>query len=230
MNKTSIEFVDFSWNPITGCRNGCEYCWAKKFNDRYFKTDFSIPRFHPERLNEKIPKLSKERNFIAQTISPDKPIIFTVDMGDIFSEGVEMSWIEKIFDYAYNRPDVNFLYLTKRPKEYIQWRNLISKNTFIGTSLDFAHNRKRIEPIKVMGRLGYTTFVNIEPLMSRMDMVDFSGIDFVVVGALTGRKYRPDPAWHKSINHPKIYYKKNYQFYFSELKNQIECNDNIRYQ
>ena len=65
---------------------------------------------------------------------------------------------------------------------------------------------------------GYRTFVNIEPIMSRMDQVDFSGIDFVIVGALTGRKYRPDPAWHKSINHPVIYYKQNYLKYFPELK------------
>jgi hypothetical protein len=52
-----------------------------------------------------------------------------------------------------------------------------------------------------------------------MGMVDFSGIDFVVVGALTGRKYRPDPAWHKSIKANKIYYKTNYQVYFPELSN-----------
>jgi hypothetical protein len=53
-----------------------------------------------------------------------------------------------------------------------------------------------------------------------LNEVDFSGIDFIVVGALTGRKYLPDPAWHKSINHPKIYYKTNYQTYFPELINQ----------
>ena len=115
-------------------------------------------------------------------------------------------------------PQANFLLLTKRPYSYSAWLDLLPKeNTFIGTSLDFAHNYKRIVAIVEMGFQGYRTLVNIEPLMSRMDMVDFLGIDFVIVGALTGRKYRPDPAWHKSIKHPIIYYKRNYTAYFPEL-------------
>ena len=31
MNKTEIQYVDMTWNPITGCTNcfACrEYCWA----------------------------------------------------------------------------------------------------------------------------------------------------------------------------------------------------------
>jgi protein gp37 len=65
--------------------------------------------------------------------------------------------------------------------------------------------------------MGFRTFVNIEPLMSMMDAVDFSGIEFVVVGALTGRRYRPDARWHRSITHERIYYKRNYLVYFPEL-------------
>lgn len=96
---------------------------------------------------------------------------------------------------------------------------LCGEDSIIGTSLDYAHNYKRVLPVIHASTFGFRTFVNIEPLMSRMDVVDFSGIDFVIIGALTGRKYRPDPAWHKSIKHPVIYYKKNYQIYFPELKN-----------
>lgn len=223
MNKTNIEFADFSWNPITGCKNACPYCWAKKFNDRYFKdNDFNVPKFHKERLNDKIPGLSKKRNYIAEAISPDKPVIFTVDMGDIFSEGVDVVWIEEVFKYVGNHSAVNFLFLTKRPSLYFAWNEQIPENTFIGTSLDYAHNFKRVEMIRDFGRkAGTRTFVNIEPLMSRMGQVDFSGIDFVIVGALTGMKYRPDPAWHESINHPVIYYKQNYTAYFPELINNL---------
>jgi len=217
MNRTNIEFADFSFNPITGCRNDCEYCWAKKFNDRYFKTDFRIPQFHEKRLNERIPGLSKERNYIAEAISPNKPVIFTVDMGDLFSDMVHPEWRLHVFDYIREHENANFLLLTKRPMFYLG-ADIPEYNTFIGTSLDYAHNRERLEAIKEMDKRNFRTFVNIEPLMSRMDMVDFSGIDFVIVGALTGRKYRPDPAWHKSINHPVIYYKRNYIQYFPELK------------
>jgi protein gp37 len=218
MNKTSIEFADFTLNPIVGCKNGCDYCWARKFNDRYFKNnDFSIPKFYPERLNEKIPGLPKKRNYIAEAISPDKPVIFLVDMGDIFSSGVGYEWRRLIFEYVRLHPEVNFLFLTKNPNGYL--RHFIRQdNSFIGTSLDYAHNYRRVDYLK-MAKEGYRTFVNIEPLMSRMDQVDFSGIDFVIVGALTGQKYIPDPTWHKSIKHPVIYYKQNYLNYFPELKN-----------
>jgi protein gp37 len=220
MNKTSIEFADFTWNPITGCKNGCDYCWAKKFNDRYkMQNDFHVPEFHEKRLFEKIPAMPKVRNEIAKIISPDKPVIFAVDMGDIFSKGAELEWQNKVLDFVDSHKQAMFLFLSKRPGQYHLWGEDFPDNVFIGTSLDFAHNHKRIEEIQGMAGYGYKTFVNIEPLMSRMDQVDFSGIDFVIVGALTGRKYRPDLAWHKSINHPVIYYKKNYQQYFPELKN-----------
>jgi protein gp37 len=29
MNKTKIDWADSSWNPITGCLHGCEYCYAR---------------------------------------------------------------------------------------------------------------------------------------------------------------------------------------------------------
>lgn len=27
MNPTSITWADFTWNPVTGCTKGCDYCW-----------------------------------------------------------------------------------------------------------------------------------------------------------------------------------------------------------
>ena len=95
MNRTKIEFCDYVWNPIVGCRNHCSYCWARKFNNRFFKYDFDTPKFFPERLEEKIPSLSRKRNRIAAEISPDRPVVFVVDMGDIFSDGVKEEWIKK---------------------------------------------------------------------------------------------------------------------------------------
>jgi protein gp37 len=221
MNKTSIEFCDFTWNPITGCNNQCSYCWAEKFSNRYkMQLDFHKPEFHETRLNEKIPRIPKERNYIAQAISPDLPIIFTVDMGDIFSQGIDNLWRKFVFGHVWTHPEVTFLFLSKRPEYYIKWKDYIPKSAIIGTSLDYAHNLKRVEPIREMAAFGFRTFVNIEPLMSMMDAVNFSGIDFVVVGAMTGRRYCPDARWHKSIKADKIYYKKNYLIYFPELQNQ----------
>lgn len=77
MNKTKIEWTDYTWNPITGCLHGCDYCYARKIAERFpkaFPQGFA-PAFHQERLQEPI-KLKK----------PSK--IFTVSMGDMFGDGL----------------------------------------------------------------------------------------------------------------------------------------------
>ncbi len=30
MNRSRIEYCNFSWNPVTGCRHSCPYCYAAK--------------------------------------------------------------------------------------------------------------------------------------------------------------------------------------------------------
>lgn len=35
MNKSAIDWCDFTWNPITGCRHTCEYCYARRQAKRF---------------------------------------------------------------------------------------------------------------------------------------------------------------------------------------------------
>lgn len=39
MNKTGIEWTDFTWNPVTGCLHDCPYCYAR--------SDYPWPREFP---------------------------------------------------------------------------------------------------------------------------------------------------------------------------------------
>ena len=34
-DKTKIDWCDASWNPVTGCEHGCEYCYARRMAKRY---------------------------------------------------------------------------------------------------------------------------------------------------------------------------------------------------
>ncbi len=59
MNKTPIEWCDYTWNPVTGCLHGCPYCYAHRFAERglgkyglYEKGHRFDPAFWPERLYE----------------------------------------------------------------------------------------------------------------------------------------------------------------------------------
>lgn len=35
MNKTKIDWCDSTWNPVTGCLHGCEYCYARDIAHRF---------------------------------------------------------------------------------------------------------------------------------------------------------------------------------------------------
>lgn len=56
MNRTKIEWCDYTWNPVVGCKHGCSYCYAKRFAERglgeYGKHEKGRrfePRFLPDR-------------------------------------------------------------------------------------------------------------------------------------------------------------------------------------
>ncbi|MGN0996536.1 MAG: DUF5131 family protein [Candidatus Ventricola sp.] len=35
MKKTKIDWADSTWNPVTGCLHGCEYCYARTIANRF---------------------------------------------------------------------------------------------------------------------------------------------------------------------------------------------------
>ena len=35
MNRTKIEYLTHTWNPVTGCLHGCPYCFAKNITHRF---------------------------------------------------------------------------------------------------------------------------------------------------------------------------------------------------
>lgn len=35
MEKTKIDWADSTWNPVTGCLHGCEYCYARRIANRF---------------------------------------------------------------------------------------------------------------------------------------------------------------------------------------------------
>lgn len=133
MNKTKIEWTDYSWSPVVGCKNGCSYCYARRLNDRFgWLKDWTKPVFYPERLIEpsKVKKASK---------------IFVCSMADLFGDWVKKSWIEQIIRVVIANQRHTFQFLTKNPKRYLEFA--FPNNCWLGTTIDYV-NQARLNYLK----------------------------------------------------------------------------------
>jgi protein gp37 len=54
VNKTKIEWCDFTWNPVVGCTGACPYCYARKMAHRFHR-DFT-PHWVERNFNRAMPK------------------------------------------------------------------------------------------------------------------------------------------------------------------------------
>lgn len=202
MNKTKIEWTNYTWNPITGCLHGCPYCYARRIAMR-FNGHFN-PTFHPDRITE--PHKLK---------APSK--IFVCSMADLFGDWVDDLWIEAVMATILENPRHTFQLLTKNPKRYLEFECLTNpksmfflKNVWCGTTIDVV-NQARLNYLK---QLPTYKFISFEPLLDDVSALDLSGIDLVIVGAdSTKGAQPPKKEWINSIKHPNIFYKSNIKKY-----------------
>lgn len=219
MNKTNIDWKNLThtWNPIVGCRNGCEYCYARKLHDKrhkaYFKgkvlpvqyaKPFDTIQFFPERLLECKPT-QKPRT------------IFVGSICDIFSPGVDMYWVQQIIDTARKCPQHTFMFLTKLPVGYMEFDWPV--NCWLGATIESEDEYWRKIPL-VGHNSNNKKFVSIEPILSGFDMNLFTGIDLIIIGAdSTPCVPVPPLEWILSVKHPNIWYKNSVRKLYPELKN-----------
>lgn len=190
MNRTKIEWCDFSWNPITGCNHGCWYCYAKKLAQRFKKVfPFGFdPHFYPERLKE--PWEYKK---------PSK--IFVCSIADLFAPWTPDRWREAVLDSMLWCPvKHSFQTLTKNP-ELIPKMPEYPDNFWFGTTVTGENGDERnIDQIKkVRAKI---RFVSFEPLLGHIDFRAHSlkGIQWIIVGKLSGSKrVKLEPKWVAEI-------------------------------
>jgi protein gp37 len=211
MNKTKIDWKDlgFSWNPIVGCANGCPYCYAKKLSNRFkMIPDFTKPVFFRSRLFD--PYLETKPS-----------TIFVGSMCDIFSEGVEDAWIDKIRSVVYENPRHTFMFLTKNPKRYKEFKWY--SNCILGTTIEAPTVKNLYERYDEFRFLvNYKKFLSIEPILGDFTGIDLSCYDQVIIGAdsTPGAKV-PPLQWIRSVKHHNIWYKKNLREHYPELINKF---------
>lgn len=118
MGKTNIEWADFSFNPWTGCTpcsTGCQNCYASARNQRFkgesYKT--GVPRVRTSEANWKLPLYWNRAAQKAGT----RPRVFCASLADVFDEEAPDSWRDELFALIAQTPHLDWLLLTKRPRE-----------------------------------------------------------------------------------------------------------------
>lgn len=205
MQKTKIEWTDYTWNPIKGiCPVGCKlpdgkvYCYGKRIYERF--------RFYP-----------KERFSLLECAKPlrlRKPSkIFVCSTFELFHPIINDRQRELIFRVIKKCPQHTFQILTKFPQNIDR---SMPDNVWLGVTVTKNEDMIRHWRLRDVG--AKVKFISMEPLLE--DIVSIPHIhscNWIIIGRLTGhgKKYNPkkhwiDPwvRWSKSHNIP-IFLKDN---------------------
>ena len=187
MNKTNIEWCDYTWNPVVGCRRACWYCYARKIYKRFYPYEnFSDIHLHPERL--------KDPFFVKK---PSK--IFVGSMTEIMDERIGTEYLDEIFNIAENLPRHTFMFLTKCTQAYSRLTD-VPDNCYMGVT-ETGEDPPYIKMTRIAHLIkkspGKVKFVSFEPLLRETAHLIKEGINWIIIGGLAGQykdfKYKPNP-------------------------------------
>lgn len=193
MNNTRIDWCDSTWNPVTGCKGGCDYCYARSIANRFggwttggVKTTqnfFSDPPVldSPLLLERKSGKVVKAPYPFAFTPTfhryrLEEPLkkqkgqnIFVGSMSDLFGRWVPTKWIVEVLDICRKAPQHNYLFLTKFPERYVELDHLAllphEENFWYGVTITNTNQMKRAADSIGQLRQEVRSFFSMEPLM-----------------------------------------------------------------
>jgi protein gp37 len=185
--KSTIEWTNSTWNPITGCDKvsaGCAHCYAQRFAERFrgvpnhpFKQGFDL-RLWPERLE--LPLSWK-----------NPKTIFVNSMSDLFHKDVPINFIRQVFQTMAKAHWHTFQVLTKRSERLAEISNKLSwaPNIWMGVSVEMDRFTYRIDHLRKTK--AHVKFLSLEPLLSPLPNLKLKNIDWAIVGGESGPGARP---------------------------------------
>ena len=240
MNKTKIDWATMTWNPVTGCRHGCPYCYAARtahrFDGKVIDTSHQPGGIHvldrkPGKLGGPYPfgfepTLRRYRlNDPERTAEPQN--IFVCSMADLFGRWVPLEWIREVLDACQRAPWHRYLFLTKNPARYLELDQVAllphGENFWYGSTVA----NQDAAAMYPMPWANINAFWSMEPLLGPVSMEDAEGLpQWVILGAETGRrsdKVIPRREWVDQIadfcaeNEIPVFFKDNLREYFQDL-------------
>lgn len=218
MKKTKIDLTDSTWNPVTGCLHGCEYCYARGIAERFggHSQANTSHACHPLKdghaiytLEEAAKKRDKKEKLVVApypfVFEPtfhryklDEPkkwkeprTIFVCSMADLFGDWVPDAWIQEVFQACENAPWHRYLFLTKNPGRYLKLAEagkLPIKENF------WYGSSTTTKDTEFFWNNDVNTFVSIEPILEPFTELTDNGVQavkrigWIIVGAETGNR------------------------------------------
>ena len=214
MKRSRISYVDYSAGDlgfVLGCTPisaGCRECYARRLFER-FGRDFSKVTVYPEKLERLRTRSFPQDGNVRGPHT--KPLLFPVDLGDLFHPAVPAEFITYSFEVMGSRQDVDWIVLTKRPERMVDvlfgeeggWflgGGDYEANIILGVTAEDQENLDRRWPILRDAWMG-PTMLSIEPCLGPVSLAphlrdDLRRPSWVIVGAESGPNRRPfDVAW-----------------------------------
>ena len=186
-DNENIEWALWSWNPVTGCRHDCPYCYARDIAQRFYDQKFE-PSLWPGRLwaprNTPFPE-ARATEWMGHKN------VFTCSMADLFGRWVPQEWIEVVLSVVRDAPQWNFLFLTKFPQRMAEFS--FPANAWVGTSVDCQARVSNAERAFRRIEAG-VKWLSCEPLIEPLVFSDLGAFDWVVLGGASASSRTPE--WH----------------------------------
>lgn len=142
MNKSRIQWTDYTWSPVTGCSKvsqGCKNCYAEAWHKRFRGGDFSV-KLHPDKLHEPLHGLKGFERKHGR-----RPRVFVGPMTDLFHADVPDDFLYQVFITMALSSHIDFQIVTKRPDRMRAWASYDDGETqstasiILGRALDRIH-------------------------------------------------------------------------------------------
>lgn len=185
--KSSIEWTEMTWNPVTGCvkiSKGCTHCYAERMAKRL--TAMGSSRY----VNGFAPTLHDDLVDLPRRWKKPRTV-FVNSMSDLFQEAVPDDFIARVFETMAACPQHTFQILTKRSERVAALGHKLPwpANVWMGVSVENAKVLDRIDDLRSVP--AQVRFLSCEPLIGPLGALDLAGIHWVIVGGESGPKARP---------------------------------------
>ncbi|MCA1629344.1 MAG: phage Gp37/Gp68 family protein [Acidobacteria bacterium] len=185
--KSTIEWTESTWNPVTGCTKispGCDNCYAERLALRLQAMG------QPNYVNGF--KLTVQERMLELPLKWRLPqTIFVNSMSDLFHRDVPTEYIHRVFGVMKRAHWHRFQVLTKRSlrltrlSKELDWQ----PNIWMGVSVESNDYSFRIDHLRDTD--AHVKFLSLEPLLGPLPKLKLRGMDWVIVGGESGPGARP---------------------------------------